>query len=134
MVTTSETTQIITQPKIEESVEPSIKRWFKHLCYLPASSRYFSKQDKQAIADAVQQAEHGHVGEIQVVIEGHIPVSQAYRQNTRLRAQQLFAELGVWDTALKVVIVNNITIKFLIMFLKLVLPTGFEPAHSRFSV
>ena len=65
-----------------------------------ASSRYFSKQDKQAIDDAVQQAEHGHVGEIQVVIEGHIPVSQAYRQNTRLRAQQLFAELGVWDTAL----------------------------------
>ena len=47
MVTTSETTQIITQPKIEESVEPSLKRWFKHLCYLPASSRYFSKQDKQ---------------------------------------------------------------------------------------
>lgn len=100
MVTTSETTQIITQPKIEESVEPSLKRWFKHLCYFPASSRYFSKQDKQIIADAVQQAEHGHVGEIQVVIEGHIPCSQAYRQNTRLRAQQLFAELGVWDTAL----------------------------------
>lgn len=100
MVTTSETTQIITQPKIEESVEPSLKRWFKHFCYLPASSRYFSKQNKQAIADAVQQAEHGHVGEIQVVIEGHIPCSQAYRQNTRLRAQQLFAELGVWDTAL----------------------------------
>ncbi|WP_347019408.1 TPM domain-containing protein [Acinetobacter calcoaceticus] len=100
MVTTSETTQIITQPKIEESVESSLKRWFKHLCYFPASSRYFSKQDKQTIADAVQQAEHGHVGEIQVVIEGHIPCSQAYRQNTRLRAQQLFAELGVWDTAL----------------------------------
>ncbi|MBY8906375.1 TPM domain-containing protein, partial [Acinetobacter baumannii] len=100
MVTTSETTQIITQPKIEEYVEPSLKRWFKHFCYLPASSKYFSKQDKQAIAEAVQQAEHGHVGEIQVVIEGHIPCSQAYRQNTRLRAQQLFAELGVWDTEL----------------------------------
>lgn len=86
--------------KIEEYVEPSLKRWFKHLCYFPASSRYFSKRDKQAIAEAVQQAELGHVGEIQVVIEGHIPCSQAYRQNTRLRAQQLFAELGVWDTEL----------------------------------
>ena len=52
------------------------------------------------IANAVQQAEKGHVGEIQVVIEGHIPCSQAYHQNTRLRAQQLFAELGVWDTEL----------------------------------
>ncbi|KHO16592.1 hypothetical protein NT90_05110 [Acinetobacter baumannii] len=100
MVTTSETTQIITQPKIEESIEPSLKRWFKHLCYFPASSRYFSKRDKEAIAEAVQKAELGHVGEIQVVIEGHIPCSQAYRQNTRLRAQQLFAELGVWDTEL----------------------------------
>lgn len=100
MVTTSDTTQIITQPKLEETVQPSLKRWFKHAFYFPASSRYFAKQDKQAISDAVQQAEHGHVGEIQVVIEGHIPVSQAYRQNTRLRAQQLFAELGVWDTAL----------------------------------
>src|SRR5690606_28853974 len=44
------------------------------------------------------EAEHGHVGEIQVVIEGCIPVNQAYNQNTRIRAQQLFAELGVWDT------------------------------------
>lgn len=35
-----------------------------------------------------------------MVIEGHIPCSQAYHQNTRLRAQQLFAELGVWDTEL----------------------------------
>jgi uncharacterized membrane protein len=38
------------------------------------------------------------VGEIQVVIEGHLPVNQAYFQNTRMRARQLFAELGVWDT------------------------------------
>lgn len=34
------------------------------------------------------------------MIEGHIPCSQAYYQDTRLRAQQLFAELGVWDTEL----------------------------------
>ena len=45
----------------------------------------------------------GHVGEIQVVI-GDIPMFQAYHQIHRLRAQQLFAELGVWDTELKVVI------------------------------
>ena len=53
---------------------------------MPASKRYFSKQDQHAIAQAVQQAEEGHVGEIQVVIEGHIPSHQAYHQNTRLRA------------------------------------------------
>ena len=98
MVTASDTTEIITRPKMEECNEPSFKRWLKHFLYMPATKRYFDKQDQQAIAQAVEQAEHGHVGEIQVVIEGHIPANQAYRQNTHARAQQLFAELGVWDT------------------------------------
>ncbi|MBH2001557.1 MAG: TPM domain-containing protein [Moraxellaceae bacterium] len=100
MVTKTDTTQIITQPKLDESVEPSLKRWLKHFFYVSSAHRYFSKRDRLEIAKAVQQAENGHVGEIQVVIEGHIPCSQAYHQNTRLRAQQLFAELGVWDTEL----------------------------------
>ncbi|OTG67158.1 TPM domain-containing protein [Acinetobacter silvestris] len=98
MVTTTDTTAIITEPKLQEKIQPSLKRWLKHFFYLPASKRYFSKQDQAAIAEAVQQAEQGHVGEIQVVIEGHIPSHQAYHQNARSRAQQLFAELGVWDT------------------------------------
>ncbi|MFW2152004.1 TPM domain-containing protein [Acinetobacter gyllenbergii] len=100
MVTKTDTTQIITQPKLDEQVQPSLKRWFKHFLYVSSAHRYFNKQDRTEIAKAVQQAEKGHVGEIQVVIEGHIPCSQAYHQNTRLRAQQLFAELGVWDTEL----------------------------------
>jgi uncharacterized membrane protein len=70
----------------------------KHAFYFSASKRLFSKQDQLEITNAVKQAEHGHIGEIQVVIEGHIPCSQAYYQNTRRRAEQLFAELGVWDT------------------------------------
>ncbi|WP_445114834.1 TPM domain-containing protein [Acinetobacter sp. WZC-1] len=98
MVTKTQTTEIITEPKLQETVQPSFKRWLRHFLYMPASKRYFSKQDQFAIAEAVSQAEQGHVGEIQVVIEGHIPGAQAYRQNSRLRAQQLFAELGVWDT------------------------------------
>ncbi|MGE8557191.1 MAG: TPM domain-containing protein [Acinetobacter sp.] len=98
MVTTTETTEIVTQPKTEEVNQPSFKRWLKHFLYMPATKRYFSKQDQDAIAQAVTQAECGHVGEIQVVIEGHLPVNQAYYQETRMRARQLFAELGVWDT------------------------------------
>ena len=98
MVTTTETTAIVTQPKIEEQPQPSFKRWLKHFLYMPATKRYFNQPDQQAIAQAVQQAEHGHVGEIQVVIEGCLPSHQAYNQNTRMRARQLFAELGVWDT------------------------------------
>lgn len=98
MVTKTATTEIVTEPKMQGSVQPSFKRWLKHFFYMPASKRYFSKQDQHAISQAVKNAEQGHVGEIQVVIEGHIPSNQAYHQNTRLRAQQLFAELGVWDT------------------------------------
>lgn len=98
MVTTTDTTEIVTQPKTEEVNQPSFKRWLKHFLYMPATKRYFSKQDQDAIAQAVTEAECGHVGEIQVVIEGHLPVNQAYFQNTRMRARQLFAELGVWDT------------------------------------
>ena len=98
MVTTTDTTTIITEPKTQDQAQPSFKRWLKHFLYMPASKRYFNRQDQTAIAEAVRLAEQGHVGEIQVVIEGHIPSAQAYHQNARLRAQQLFAELGVWDT------------------------------------
>ncbi|ALD02614.1 hypothetical protein AMQ28_09785 [Acinetobacter sp. TTH0-4] len=98
MVTTTDTTEILTQPKIEQLNQPSFKRWFKHFLYMPATKRYFSKSDQHAIEQAVSEAEHGHIGEIQVVIEGCLPSHQAYQQNTRMRARQLFAELGVWDT------------------------------------
>ena len=98
MVTKTDTTEIVTQPKLEEKTSHSLKRWFKHFFYMPASKRYFTREDQNAIAQAVQQAEQGHVGEIQVVVEGHIPCQQAYSQDTCLRARQLFAELGVWDT------------------------------------
>ena len=100
MVTTTDTTEIVTQPKIEEIAQPSFKRWFKHFFFMPATKRYFSKQAQYEIAQAVQHAEQGHVGEIQVVIEGCIPSNQAYQQTVHMRARQLFAELGVWDTEL----------------------------------
>ncbi|WP_284879452.1 TPM domain-containing protein [Acinetobacter variabilis] len=98
MVTTTDTTDIVTQPKLEEHAQPSFKRWLKHFFYMPATKRFFSKQDQHAIALAVEEAEHGHVGEIQVVIEGCLPSRSAYYQDTLCRARQLFAELGVWDT------------------------------------
>lgn len=98
MVTQSETTAIVTQPKAAAVSRPSFKRWFRHFMHMPAAKRYFNKQDQHAIVHAVEQAEQSHIGEIQVVIEGHIPAHQAYYQDVRGRAEQLFAELGVWDT------------------------------------
>ncbi|WQI99731.1 hypothetical protein Q7C11_01405, partial [Acinetobacter schindleri] len=94
MVTTTDTTEIVTQPKLEEYARPSFKRWLKHFFYMPATKRFFSKQDQYAIALAVEEAEHGHVGEIQVVIEGCLSARSAYYQDTLCRARQLFAELG----------------------------------------
>lgn len=98
MVTTTDTTEIITQPKMDIAARPSLKRWLKHFFYLPATKRFFNAQDQHAIAEAVTAAEHGHVGEIQVVIEGCLPSRLAYSMDTHARARQLFAELGVWDT------------------------------------
>ena len=100
MVNNTESTQVVTKPLSEQIVQPSLKRWLKHLFFLPASKRFFDIQDQHAIAEAVTLAEQGHIGEIQVVIEAYIPASHAYYQNTFLRAKQLFAELGVWDTEL----------------------------------
>lgn len=98
MVKKTETTQILTTPKLQAQVQPSLGRCLKHFFYLPLAQRMFNKADQQAIAAAVQAAERGHIGEIQVVIEGHIPASLAYRMDCLLRARHLFAELGVWDT------------------------------------
>ena len=63
MVTTTETTEIVTKPKLDEIVQPSFKRWLKHLLHMPASKRFFNQQDQHAIAQAVTEAEQGHVGE-----------------------------------------------------------------------
>lgn len=98
MVTTNDSTNIVTQPKVVYQAQPSLKRWFKHTFYLSNTKRFFSKQDQYAIAQAVAEAEHGHVGEIQVVLEGCLPAGIAYQQDTLVRARQLFAELGIWDT------------------------------------
>ncbi len=98
MVTTTDSTDIVTQAKIIEQHQPSFKRWLKHVCHIPSAKRFYSKQDQHAIAQAVAEAEHGHVGEIQVVIEACLPAAIAYQYDTLARARQLFAELGTWDT------------------------------------
>ena len=94
-----------THPKpIEQAVDQrhqvSIGRWTRNFLYMPWRTRYcFDEQARQQIAQAVQQAEQGHSGEIQVIIEGHLPLPIAWRGSSHLRAKQLFAEYGVWDTA-----------------------------------
>ncbi|GAB3049987.1 TPM domain-containing protein [Acinetobacter apis] len=98
MVDKKESAHIITHSKYKYGQDQSLKRWFKHAFYFTQPSRFFAKSDYDLIADAVKQAEEGHIGEIQVVIEAHLPIKMAFYQNPTHRARQLFAELGVWDT------------------------------------
>lgn len=79
-------------------VQPSFKRWLKHSFYFKRTQQFVSVDDELAIIEAVRQAEMQHHAEIRVVIEAHLPSHLAYQINTRMRAEQLFASLGVWDT------------------------------------
>ena len=100
MVKQDKFNDIVTTADRDIQTQPSMKRWLKHFFFLPATSRYFDQQDQNAIAQAVAEAELGHVGEIQVVIEGNMPLKEAYHLNSCQRARQLFAHYGVWDTEL----------------------------------
>lgn len=93
-----------THPKPAEQVieqhAVNFSRWLRHFLYMPWRTRYcFNEDVRQQISQAVQQAEQGNSGEIQVIIEGHLPLPIAWRGSCSLRAKQLFAEYGVWDTA-----------------------------------
>ncbi len=73
-----------------------LKRWLKHFFYLPATKRFFNAQDQHAIAEAVTAAEHGHVGEIQVVIEGCLPSRLAYAVDTHVPAHANYLQNWVF--------------------------------------
>lgn len=78
----------------------SLLRWLRHFLYMPWRTRhYFNQAARQQIQQAVRQAEQGHAGEIQVIIEGRLPLNMAAYGSTKARAAQLFAMYGVWDTA-----------------------------------
>jgi uncharacterized membrane protein len=79
----------------------NLGRWFKQCFYMPwLGSRRFDTAARAAIEQAVKAAELGHAGEIRVVIESHLPLKTALRQDSTGRARDLFSSLGVWDTAL----------------------------------
>ncbi len=78
-----------------------IKRLMKHLLTTPLQVRNaFSKTVLRAIEQAVTASELHHRGEVRFVVETSLPVAQLLRGVTaRQRAVELFAHLGVWDTA-----------------------------------
>ena len=97
VMATENQTVIATKDQLEQR-KPSLKRWFKHSIYFKQSKHYFKSADQQQIANAITQAEDGHRGEIQVIIEASLPSGYAYDFDTLQRARDLFAQYAVWDT------------------------------------
>ncbi|WP_428852389.1 TPM domain-containing protein [Imbroritus primus] len=77
-----------------------LKRLCTHLCTTHAHVRaLFPDAELDRIEHAIQAGEHGHQGELRVVIEGSLPLAQVWgRVSPRERAEHIFRELDIWDT------------------------------------
>jgi uncharacterized membrane protein len=73
-------------------------RVLKHLL-MPdwLAMRGFSSMDLKTIEEAIRDSERQHDGELRFVVEAGLPV-HFLTKKTRIRAEALFAELGVWNT------------------------------------
>lgn len=62
--------------------------------------RVFDREARQAVEAAVADSERQHRGELRFVVEGLLPVGHLIRGvSARQRAEELFAQLRIWDTA-----------------------------------
>jgi len=81
--------------------EMNIKRLLIHLL-IPKwwTHRAFRAADLAAIETVIKDSEKTHRGELRFIIEGPLPLPLLWRDTpVRARAAQLFAQMGVWDTA-----------------------------------
>jgi uncharacterized membrane protein len=78
-----------------------VARIWRHLVYSPRALRRAFQDDTLArIESAVKSAETDHTGEIRIALEGDLDLAELWRGRTpRDRALEVFAQLGVWDTA-----------------------------------
>jgi uncharacterized membrane protein len=79
----------------------SVARAWRHaLASLKPARRRLAVDALDRIEAEVVRAEASHAGEIRVVIEGALTAAQLWQGLApRARALQIFAALGVWDTA-----------------------------------
>ncbi len=78
-----------------------LKRLLRHSLRPPwLIRRVFSAAVLQRIENAVTQSERRHRGELRVAVEDALATGALLRgQSPRARAEEVFAQLGVWDTA-----------------------------------
>ena len=79
----------------------NLARIFKHLAAPPwILHRAFPRPALQRIEQAIGESEKSHHGELRFAVEAGLGLRALIQGvGPRARAQQLFAELGVWDTA-----------------------------------
>lgn len=78
-----------------------IKRFFRHILTMPWQvRRHFSATAMHNVQATIRDSELKHSGEIRFVVEAALHPLQLMRGITpRQRAIELFAQLGIWDTA-----------------------------------
>lgn len=78
-----------------------LKRFFRHLLSAPWQVHgHFSREALVRIEAAIRASERLHSGQLRFAVEvGLHPYSLWQRKAPRQRALELFARLGVWDTA-----------------------------------
>jgi uncharacterized membrane protein len=76
-------------------------RWFRHVFSTRARlTRAFPVPVLNAIEQSITASELAHSGEIRFAIEGSLEPGEIWAGKTpRQRAMEVFAALGVWDTA-----------------------------------
>lgn len=78
----------------------TLRRAWTHLTTTAASGRRrFPALALEAIGQAIAAGEASHRAEVRMIVEAALPVEDALRGMTaRMRARELFATFGVWDT------------------------------------
>jgi uncharacterized membrane protein len=78
-----------------------LRRLARHLLSFRSSlGRAFDVATRRAIQEAVEASERTHRGEIRFAVESRLDAASVWRgESARERALELFASLGVWDTA-----------------------------------
>ncbi|MGA9420826.1 MAG: TPM domain-containing protein [Rhodanobacteraceae bacterium] len=75
-------------------------RWLRHLLHAYGARRHFPPSLLDKIQQAIVASEQDHLGEICVVIESALRLTDIVRgQGARGRADDVFAHSRIWDTA-----------------------------------
>jgi len=88
----------------------SIARVLRHL-FAGSARRLYPEASLQRIAAAIAEGERSHRGETCFAVEASLPLRAVLAgEDAATRARELFAQLGVWDTA-----ANNGVLLFLLL-------------------